>query len=178
MISTLIAFVVVFGLAPYLNVEVASINLFTRISYGAFHRAAFALFVGWVIFTCCTLQYGADCVNRLLSFKVFVPLSRLCYGAYLINLNFIKVYTAQMRKAVYFSENQYVLTCIGFITLVFILSFIVSIMVEMPFLNLDKILFASSKSIIKKRKDGGKLRDGLNQDMLMEMAIDSFQNKD
>jgi hypothetical protein len=51
-------------------------------------------------------------------------------------------------------------------------------MVEMPFLNLDKILFASSKSIIKKRKDGGKLRDGLNQDMLMEMAIDSFQNKD
>ena len=81
MISTLVAFVVVFGLAPYLNVEIASINSFVRISYGAFHRSAFALFVGWIIFTCCTLQQcGGYWVNRLLSFKVFAPLSRLCYA--------------------------------------------------------------------------------------------------
>ena len=156
MISTLVAFVVVFGLAPYLKVEIASINSFVRISYGAFHRSAFALFVGWIIFTCCTLQQcGGYWVNRLLSFKVFAPLSRLCYAAYLINLNCIKVYTAQLRKAVYFSESQYVMTCIGFITLVFILSFFASLMVEMPFLNLDKILFApaaaAAPAIISKK---------------------------
>ena len=70
-----------------------------------------------------------------------MPLSRLCYGAYLINLNFMKVYTAQMRRATYFNEIQFIITCSGFISVVFALSFVGSMMVEMPFLNLDKILF-------------------------------------
>ena len=62
MISSLVAFAVVFGLSPYLNDDetttaIPSINSFLRISYGAFHRSAFALFVAWVIFTC-TLQHA------------------------------------------------------------------------------------------------------------------------
>ena len=51
-----------------------------------------------------------------------------------------------MRKAAYFSEWQFLVTCVGFITSVFALSFVGSIVVEMPFLNLDKILFPSNNS--------------------------------
>jgi hypothetical protein len=70
-----------------------------------------------------------------------VPLGRLCYAAYLINFNLIKAYSSSMRSTVYFNQFEMYLTYFGMIVVVFLISFVASLAVEMPFLSLDKLLF-------------------------------------
>ena len=44
---------IIFGLVPYLDEnKVPEIPLGVTISYGAFHRTAWASFLGWVVFAC------------------------------------------------------------------------------------------------------------------------------
>ena len=66
-------------------------NVDTRMSrtasaiYGGFYKVAWALAVGWVIFAC-SRGYGGW-INELLSWKAFVPLSRVSYIIYLIHMD-------------------------------------------------------------------------------------------
>ena len=75
-----------------------------------------------------------------------MPLSRLCYAAYLINLNLVNIYSVSLRSPSYFNVIETLVTILGIVTLVFMLSFLASLLVEMPFLNLDKLLFASENT--------------------------------
>ena len=44
---------IIFGLVPYLDeTKVPEIPLAVTVSYGALHRAAWAIFLGWVVFAC------------------------------------------------------------------------------------------------------------------------------
>ena len=85
-------------------------------------------------------------MNNFFSWNAFVPLGRLCYAAYLINLNLIKAYMAHQRKPNYVIESQFFVTFLGLIAVIFIVSFVLSITVELPFINLDKLLFCSNSS--------------------------------
>jgi peptidoglycan/LPS O-acetylase OafA/YrhL len=143
-ISLTCGFIVLHGLAPFFDEDsfysgYPEFSSFVRISYGAFHRTVFAMAIAWVIFAC-TNQYGGF-INRFLSMKVFLPLSRLCYAAYLVNFNLVRVYTANQRQPSYFNESELLMTIQGFLLSVFLLSFVVSLVVEMPFINLSKLLF-------------------------------------
>ena len=69
-----------------------------------------------------------------------MPLGRLCYSAYLINLNVIKVSTFSQRSPSYMSDTNFILAFLGFLLATFLLSFAASLLIEMPFLKLDKLL--------------------------------------
>jgi len=69
-------------------------------------------------------------------------LSRLCYAAFLVNMNLIKVYSANQDNPSYYNEGQMAVVFIGIINVVFFLSFILSLLVELPFINLEQLLFA------------------------------------
>ena len=84
----------------------------------------------------------AGFVNSFLSWKVFMPLSRLCYAAFLVNLNLIKVYSVHQDNPLYYNEGQIAVFLIGLVNVVFFLSFILSLLVEVPFLNLEQLIFA------------------------------------
>ena len=162
--SSVSGLVVLYGLAPFFNQDsfyfgYPEIGSFVRITYGAFHRTAFSLAIAWVIFAC-TNQYGGF-VNRFLSIKIFLPLSRLCYAAYLINPNLLRVYAANQRQPSYFNESDTIVTVQGVLSSVFLLSFAVSLVAEMPFLNLSKLLFANlSKNVVATSKHQRKDHDG------------------
>ena len=87
-----IGFAVVYGLnIPETGVWNIYENVDTRMSrtasaiYGGFYKVAWALAVGWVIFAC-SRGYGGW-INELLSWKAFVPLSRVSYIIYLIHMD-------------------------------------------------------------------------------------------
>ncbi len=80
-------------------------------------------------------------VNRLLSWKGFVPLGRLTYVAYLFHWNFVKVHIYYARKPTYFTTLDQALHIIAVLGLTFIASFVISLLVETPLLNLEKFIF-------------------------------------
>lgn len=80
-------------------------------------------------------------VNVALSCKVFMPLGRLCYSAYLINLTLTKVFLSSQRNQSYMTESTVILNFLGFLVATFSISFVISLFVEMPFLNLDKLIW-------------------------------------
>ena len=81
-------------------------------------------------------------MNHLFSWKALIPLSRLCFAAYLINANVIRIYSSSQRTSLYFNEIEMILSIIAFVTAVFLLSFLASLIVEMPFVNLEKLMFS------------------------------------
>ena len=143
--ATVTALAIIFGMVPYLNEdEVPVINPLIRVSYGALHRSAWATAIGWIIFAC-THGYGGY-ANRVLSSKFFIPLSRLSFAAYLIHFSCIKAYSSHLRKPSYFTLPTFIITYLGMLTFIFILSAVISVAVEMSFSNLDKILFSSDST--------------------------------
>jgi peptidoglycan/LPS O-acetylase OafA/YrhL len=83
-------------------------------------------------------------INRFLSWKLFLPFSRMSYAVYLIHFNLAISYGAQLRKPFYFSQISMLTTSFGLLGLVFLFASVVTIMVEMPFLNLEKLLFPNN----------------------------------
>ena len=116
-------------------------NSFVRVFYGSFHRLAWSVAVGWLIFAC-VHGYGGP-VNRFLSWKVFTPLSRLTYVVYLVHLNYLYMWSSTLRKPIYYTDLDHVQFYLGVIFGLNLLSFGISVMVEAPFLNLEKLIFSS-----------------------------------
>ena len=79
-------------------------------------------------------------MNTLLSGRGFVPLSRLNYCLYLINLNFFIMYVAYSRSAYYFNVLDFYQLLFGLEIALYILSFFVAVTVEVPFSNLYNLI--------------------------------------
>ena len=81
-------------------------------------------------------------VNTLLSWKAFIPLGRLTYCFYLIHFNFIRFYYAHQRKPIYYEEFDHIHKYLGTLLTVTLLSLVLAVTVEAPFLNLESLIFA------------------------------------
>jgi hypothetical protein len=65
----------------------------------------------------------------------------------------MRVYISHLRKPFYFTELIFGTTYLGILVISFFISFVISVVVEMPFLNSDKLLFPNnSKALESKRK--------------------------
>ncbi|XP_069119723.1 nose resistant to fluoxetine protein 6-like [Argopecten irradians] len=107
--------------------------------YNTVNRAAWGACVCWVIFACATGNGGF--VNTLLSWKAFVPLSRLSYAAYLIHLVFISVINSTAQYPIYSTIINQVVFFLGILVLTFLASFVVSLAFESPMMGLEKVVF-------------------------------------
>ncbi len=79
-----------------------------------------------------------------------MPLSRLSYAAYLVHPLYIKAYYSYMRKPLYSTEMSFITTYSGILTMTFLIASIVSVVVEMPFNKLDKLLIVDNNTDSKK----------------------------
>ena len=139
-LATAVALAIIYGLVPYLNeTEVPEMNSFVRVSYGSLHRLAWSIVVGWLIFAC-VHGYGGP-VNRFLSWKAFVPLSRLTYVVYLIHFTYLMVWSARLRKPIYYTDLDHVQFYLGAVFGLNLLAFAISLTIEAPLMNLEKITF-------------------------------------
>lgn len=87
-------------------------------------------------------------VNKILSWRGFLPLSRVSYCMYLIHYDYLTVFYAENRKLIYYTFLSQLTTYFGVVLTVYMLAVITSAMVEAPFINLEK-LFLSPKSMIR-----------------------------
>ncbi|XP_057379363.1 nose resistant to fluoxetine protein 6-like isoform X1 [Daphnia carinata] len=150
-LAILFGLLVIYAMFPYVDENaVPVINPFVRFSYGVLHHSVWVIAVGWVVFAC-THGYGGF-IDLFLSWKVFLPFSRLSYGVYLTNLSFILSYGANTRKPLYVSDMYVVTTFLGILLSAIAISSFLFIFVDMPFQNLDKLLFSENSKAPKTKQ--------------------------
>jgi len=75
----------------------------------------------------------------------------MSYAVYLIHVNLALSYGAQLRKPFYATQLSMTITSFGMLGFAFLFAAVVSVMVEMPFLNLDKLLFSNNSKAPESR---------------------------
>ncbi|XP_048777960.2 nose resistant to fluoxetine protein 6-like [Ostrea edulis] len=109
--------------------------------YNAVNRTVWGAAVCWVIFACATGNGGY--INTLLSWKAFVPLSRLTYCAYLVHPLVMYVYYLNRNFPFYMTDLDFVYIFLANLVVSYGMAFILSIAFESPFMGLEKVMFPS-----------------------------------
>ncbi len=84
----------------------------------------------------------------MLTWKGFIPLSRLSYIAFLVHLDYIKIYYNGLSRApLYYTKVNAMMTYFGVIVVTFILASFFTITIEIPFMNLEQIFMNRTKNL-------------------------------
>lgn len=134
-ISIAVALAVVYG--PYSTTK-HTWSKAEIITYGVSFRFVWCLAVGWVIYACHN-GYGGY-VNSILSWKTFIPLSRLSYSTYLVHPFVIYLFFASSQVAVHMTLLTYAYHFAATVVLSFSIAVILVLVVEYPVFNLEKLV--------------------------------------
>jgi len=159
---------IVFGLFEYSNT--GTISTVGTVLYGGFARTFWALALSWVIFACST-GYGGP-VNSILSWNVFMPLSKLVYAAYLLHPILIMVYYSSQHKPIHFNGHyHYVSYFVAHLLLSFVIALFLSMAFEIPVQGLENIVFGSQNGEGSKKSEKRRTIDN-------EKEMKKIQNDD
>uniref|UniRef100_A0A7E4V816 NRF domain-containing protein n=1 Tax=Panagrellus redivivus TaxID=6233 RepID=A0A7E4V816_PANRE len=128
----------VFGLFHY--TKTGEISVAWHVMYTLFGRLSFSLFLGWIIFACET--GNADKINRILGHKMFMPLSRMTFCAYLLHPALLQLYYLSRNTAFHFThafQLFYMFSVAVFVS--YGAAFLFCLVVEQPVTNFDKLIF-------------------------------------
>lgn len=114
------------------------------ILYSACHRTAWALGVAWVVICCATGQGGV--VHYILTMKAWIPISRLTYAAYLIHPIVQIGMLGSIRIKLQPSHDFAIWMFFGHLMTTYGASFGLSMLIEAPCLELEKLLLQKKES--------------------------------
>ncbi|KAF4523233.1 hypothetical protein B566_EDAN011459 [Ephemera danica] len=129
--------------------------------YGSLHRVAWALGVSWVILACVACHGGP--VNRVLSWRGFVPLSKLTYCAYLTHYIVIFMSGGLWRNPHHFSNISAVHTFLGDLFMIFLPTLVLYVLVEAPVVTLLRSLFGKGTPGLQTARDHDKKTDSSSE---------------
>lgn len=105
-------------------------------------RMMWSLCISWTVFACATRRGGPLC--SLLSWKAFVPLSRLCFGIYIVHVPFFFIKSSMARERIFYSHFTLVLQTLGVFVASSLLSLAIYFACEAPVGRLEKLFLMSS----------------------------------
>eukprot|EP00112_Aurelia_sp_Birch-Aquarium-sp1_P003064 Seg1343.5 transcript_id=Seg1343.5/GoldUCD/mRNA.D3Y31 product="Nose resistant to fluoxetine protein 6" protein_id=Seg1343.5/GoldUCD/D3Y31 len=111
-----------------------------NISYGSLSRIAWGIAVSIVIYLCHN-GYGG-LVDKFLSWRAFMPLSRLTYGAYLLHPMTIMLFFSCKQSSRAYTDMDLGFQFVSVTVISYAAAFLLAIGLEYPILNLDKKIFA------------------------------------
>jgi len=129
---------------PFKTVRKNNQQPFTRVEdtmYGTFARFSLSLALAWVIFACHRGLGGL--VDKILSARFWMPLSRLTYCAYLVHLIALGALVRSYKTANTYDDVHMAFIYGGVVVISYAAAFIVSVCVEFPVMQLEKLLFKS-----------------------------------
>ncbi|KRZ89071.1 Nose resistant to fluoxetine protein 6, partial [Trichinella sp. T8] len=143
------ALLVLFGLYDYS--KSFEITYAAKLMYGGLARIAWAIVLAWITFAC-TAGYAAP-LNDFLSWKIWIPLSRLTYSAYLVHPILIRCYYASQNKPLHYNNNyQMAHYFLGHLLFSFLLALVVNLTLEAPFQVLESFSLNTKDRSIRKIK--------------------------
>ncbi|XP_066140764.1 nose resistant to fluoxetine protein 6-like isoform X2 [Euwallacea fornicatus] len=112
--------------------------------YAPLHRTFWDLALGWIITVCVT--ENASAVNKFLSWKFFIPLSRLTYSAYLVNEVVLICYKGLTREATSWTKYNLASVLLGHFVITFSFAFVLCVCFESPILSLKRTLVRTKRT--------------------------------
>ncbi|KYN44570.1 Nose resistant to fluoxetine protein 6 [Trachymyrmex septentrionalis] len=110
------------------------VSILASAIYMSLHRVFWAVGIAWIVIACAT-QHGGI-VYQILSFKGWVPFSRLTYSAYLLNPIIVHSLRLQSEKSVHFEFLPMLTLCTGYFVFIYICSYVLSLIAEAPYILL------------------------------------------
>ena len=110
-----------------------------NVMYIMFSRFSWSLGLALLVLTC-HYGYGGP-INWFLSLKFWIPLSRLCYNAYLLHFPILIVICGSERSVIHYRDYSLAVLAVAAIVLTFGASAVVAVFVEFPIGNLEQALF-------------------------------------
>ncbi|XP_075546953.1 nose resistant to fluoxetine protein 6-like isoform X1 [Dermacentor variabilis] len=107
--------------------------------YAGFHRIAWALAFCWPTYACATGRGGW--LNKIFSWKFFIPLSRLTFSIYLVHVLIFIVRMIRLRTYINTDEFYQLNTALGVFALSTVFAYVLHILIEAPIFQLEKIIF-------------------------------------
>ncbi|GFY59715.1 nose resistant to fluoxetine protein 6 [Trichonephila inaurata madagascariensis] len=159
--STVLCLTAVYG-AHRWNIGEPHGPLLTSI-FAALHRTTFAIGVGWVTFACVTGHGGV--VNKILSWSLLAPISRLTFMIYLLHSLVIWVRMGSLRERLYFSHYNMLYEYVGNIVTTVILTVPFYLLLEAPLSNIERLIFSKVRPSKDESptKQNGHLPDNIAQ---------------
>ncbi|KFM62404.1 Nose resistant to fluoxetine protein 6, partial [Stegodyphus mimosarum] len=113
---------------------------FERIMFPSLAKTSFTIGVAWIAFCCATGHGGV--VNYILSWPIWVPLARLSFLIYLTSLGIQFIFMGTFRNVSDLSNIIIVWRFIGDLFASAVMAFIIAMLIEVPFLNIQKLVFS------------------------------------
>ncbi|XP_060525522.1 nose resistant to fluoxetine protein 6-like [Cylas formicarius] len=107
--------------------------------YVALGHTAWGLAIAWITVACCT-GYGGP-FNCIFSCKLFLPLSRLTYGAYLVHPVIMCLTSFALDGSLQLHNVMTIVIFFGNVVVSFMCAFLISVAFEAPAVNLLKVIF-------------------------------------
>ncbi|XP_064649593.1 nose resistant to fluoxetine protein 6-like [Lineus longissimus] len=107
--------------------------------YVALSRFVWGLAVAWVIFACVHGMGGP--INKFLSWRFWIPLSRLTYCAYLVHPIWIAIYVHYQRAPTHYDDITMVYLYVGNLFFSYVIAFGTSLLIEAPMIGIEKVIF-------------------------------------
>ncbi|CAK8686755.1 unnamed protein product [Clavelina lepadiformis] len=111
--------------------------------YNALSRPLWCLGCAWVV-VACVCGYGGP-VNSFLSWKAFIPLSRLTYCTYLVHLLAVMWLLGTHETPIHFNMQELISLFITSLVLGNLLAYVLAMLVEFPLTELMKIILEESE---------------------------------
>lgn len=119
--------------------------------WAAIEVLLWSLGTGWIIFASSSSSPGSfsSCMNSILSWPPFRPLARVSYMVYLTHMILIWSYSASRSTLVEMSSFTGIYIFVPHVVFAYILGFICTILVESPFLEIQKLCLQRHNRIRK-----------------------------
>nr|XP_020456531.1 O-acyltransferase like protein-like [Monopterus albus] len=124
---------VLVGLA-YVLKETPAYSSVPHALYQGLHRSLWALAITWIILAC-EEGYGGF-IKSFLSLGFWVPLSNISFACYLTHPIFIVLYIGLQETPIHYTDINFMYLFLGHLVLTLIVSYVLTVLVEKPYLLL------------------------------------------
>ncbi|CAB4021608.1 nose resistant to fluoxetine 6-like [Paramuricea clavata] len=128
----------VYGPHKYIEKGADEWPLAGRVAYGMFERLLWGLVLAWVTYAC--HFGGGGLVQKFLSAKFWIPLSRLTFNVYLIHIIVIMVMMFGAQGNIHYDFFNIAYYYISAIVLSYVAAYILAVTVEFPLDNLENMV--------------------------------------
>ena len=136
-IATGSALAVIYGLYYY-NHNGATMSLVASGFYVSLCRTVWSMSLSWLVIACAS-GYGGP-VNFVLSWKLWAPLGRLTFAAYLVHPFVVISYQALIQMPIHFTDLTLIYMFVSNLVCSYAIAFLLSMAVEAPMLGIEKLI--------------------------------------